>query len=474
MPQKKNYYKDLEEKLTLKQRSCWEVWDDKLRKESFSFSEKYKTFLNDGKTEQEVIAQAVKIAEKNGYKDITRANQLKVGDKVYAVNDGKSMILAQIGKKGLSEGAKILMAHIDSPHLDFKVHPLYEDEGLALMKTHYYGGIKKYQWPTINLAIHGKAFLANGKSVEIKIGEKDEDPVFMITDLLPHLDKNENGTTNQSGKILAEQLNLVVGNIPVKDKGVKEKVKMAILEYLNKEYGIEEADFMSTELEAVPSEKARDLGFDRSMISAYGHDDRVCSYSSLKGLLDSKPSAETQVCILIDREEIGSDGMSGAKSAFIEVFFSDLLKLMKQKSGLEEVYRVFSKSKALSSDVTVAADPDYKDVLDPRHAHKLGYGVVIEKYTGAGGKYSTSEASAEYIQKLRILFNKNKDIVYDIGGGLGKVDLGGGGTIAKYMANRNIQIVDMGVPVLNMHAPLEIISKADLYCAYLAYKEFLK
>ena len=382
------------------------------------------------------------------------------------------MIFAQIGSKGLDLGANILMSHIDSPHLDFKVHPLYEDDGLALLKTHYYGGIKKYQWPTINLAIHGKVFLANGKSVDIKIGEKENDPVFMITDLLPHLDKNDNGTTNQSGKVTGEQLNLVVGNIPVSDNNVKERVKLAILEYLFEEYGIKEADLMSTDLQAVPSEKARDLGFDRSMISAYGHDDKVCSYPSLMSLIDSKVSEKTQVCILIDREEIGSDGISGAKSAFIEVFFSDLLRLLGKESGFEEVFRVFSNSEGISSDVTVAADPDYKDVLDARHSHKLSYGIIIEKYTGSGGKYSSSEASASYIQKLRMLFDKS-GIVYDIGGGLGKIDVGGGGTIAKYMANRNIEIVDVGVPVLNMHAPLEIISKADLYSAYLAYKEFL-
>jgi len=388
----------------------------------------------------------------------------------------KSILFAKIGKKGLENGLKILMAHIDSPHLDLKVNPLYEDESLAFFKTHYYGGIKKYQWPTIALALHGVAYLENGKKVEINIGEKDSDPVFMITDLLPHLDRAGGpGTAINPRIVKGEDLNLLIGSIPVKDEKIKEKVKLAILEYLFNEYGIKEEDLTSAEIQAVPSEKARDLGFDRSLISAYGHDDRSCSFASLKAFMYSKDSDQTQICAWVDREEIGSDGNTGAQSIFIEIFIMDLQRLLTNRTSLEDVYRIFSKSYAISADVTAAVDPDYKDVHDLRNSARLGNGVAIEKYTGSGGKYNTSEASGQFIQQLLQSFKKDKNIIfYQISGGLGKIDLGGGGTIAKYMAKRNMEILDMGIPLFNMHAPLEIASKADIYCAYLAYKVFLE
>ncbi len=465
--------KSLEKKLFKQNKSCWEQWNKNTKKKAFDFAEKYKLFLNNAKTEREVVQEGVKMAKANGFIDIKKLKSLKPGSKVYAVNRERSLFLARLGKDKLQSGVNLIMAHVDSPHLDFKVSPLYEDENIAFFKTHYYGGIKKYQWPTIALALHGTVYFKNGKKRNIVIGEDVSDPIFMITDLLPHLDREGGPGTKIRGRdVKGEDLNLVVASMPIKDKKIKEKVKLFVLNYLYEKYGIKEEDLTSADLEAVPSEKARDLGFDRSMISAYGHDDRICAYASLKSLFDAKQFFKTQICIWIDREEIGSDGNTGAKSIFLEVFISDLLKLSGKEGSLDEVYRVFSSSQGISADVTAAVDPDYKDVHDLRNACRLGYGLAIEKYTGSGGKYSTSEASGEFLAKLRNIFSSNKDIIYQISGGLGKVDQGGGGTIAKYMANRNIEVIDAGVALLNMHAPLEIASKSDLYAAYLAYKEF--
>lgn len=468
-------YEELQKKLLLKKRSCWEVWDEAIRKKSFQFAEGYKLFLNAAKTEHEAVREGVKLAKKMGFKDISQAKKLKAGDKVYAVNRGKALYLARIGKDLGKRGLRILMSHIDSPHLDFKVTPLYEDENLAFLKTNYYAGIKKYQWPTIALALHGTVYLADGKSVEIVIGEKDSDPIFMITDLLPHLDRATGpGGAAKSREVEGEDLNLLVGSIPVRDDKVKEKVKLAVLEYLNKEYGMIEADLASAELMAVPSEKARDLGFDRSLISAYGHDDKICAYTSLMSLLDSKNNDDTQVCVWIDREEIGSEGNTGAQSIFFETFISDLLEAGGCSDDLEDVYRLFGKSTLISTDVTAAVDPDYKEVHDLRNSARMGNGLVVEKYTSTRGKYDSSEASGELMQRIRRIFDNDKNVVYQLCGGAGKVDRGGGGTIAKYMANRNMEVVDMGVALFNMHAPLEIASKADLYAAYLGYKAFLE
>jgi aspartyl aminopeptidase len=472
MPKKIDYQK-LEKQLTIQRKSCWEVWNSTIKNKAFSFAEDYKKFLNQAKTVSESVKTGIVLAKKQGFKDLNDLKTIKPGDKIYYSHQGKSLIMAKIGKRDLTEGVKIIMSHIDSSHLDLKVSPLYEDEKLAFFKTHYYGAIKKYQWPTIALALHGTIYLEDGKEIEVVIGEDENDPVFMITDLLPHLDRAGGpGSEVKKREVQGEDLNLVIGSIPVRDEKVKEKVKLAILEYLNKQYNIKEEDFSSAELSAVPSEKARDLGFDRSLVSAYGHDDRVCAYSSLKAFFDNKISDSTLICIWIDREEIGSEGSTGAQSMFIESFVSTILEMEGKIGTISNVYKVFSKSRAISADVTAALDPDYKDVHDLRNTLKMGYGIAIEKYTGSGGKYDTSEASGKYIQELRTIFKKNKNILFQIGGGLGKVDQGGGGTIAKYMANRNIEIVDMGVALFNMHAPLEIVSKADLYCAYLAYKEF--
>jgi len=474
MAKKKDYQK-LEKQLKLEKRNAWEAWDEKVRQEAFGFAEGYKKFISVVKTEREAVTEGVKMAKQTGFNELSKMKSLKPGDKVYAVNRGRNLFLARIGKKGLDNGFKMLMSHVDAPHLDLKITPLYEEESVAFLKTHYYGGIKKYQWPTIALALHGVVHLENGRDVELVIGEKENDPIFMITDLLPHLDRaGAPGTPPKNRDVQGEDLNLVIGSMPVKDEKVKEKVKLAVLEHLFDEYGIKEEDLTSAELRVVPAEKARDLGYDRTMISAYGQDDRACSYGIFESMVNSKPADETQIMVWTEREEIGSEGNTGAKSLFLESFVIEVARLIRGKVGMEEIYKIFSLSQAISADVSAAVDPDYKEVHDLRNAHRLNFGVAIEKYTGAGGKYSTSEASAKFVQELRIIFKKNKNIVYQIGGGIGKVDTGGGGTIAKYLANRNLEVVDMGPPLFNMHAPLEISSKADLYCAYLAYKAFLE
>ncbi len=468
-------YKDLEKKLLKQRVSPWDLWSDKTKKDVFSFAEEYKNFLNQSKTERETVREGVKILEKNGFKDISKFKTLKKGDKLYWVNREKALLFVRMGEDLAKDGFHLLMSHIDSPHLDLKISPLYEDEFLAFFKTHYYGGIKKYQWPTIALALHGVVFLKNGQRKEIVVGEDEKDPVFMITDLLPHLDRPGGpGTTPKKREVAGEDLNLLIGSLPVKDKKIKERVKLAILEILHKKYKIKEDDFDSAELQAVPSEKARDLGFDRSLISAYGHDDKICSYALLRAILDAKTSKQTMIGAWVDREEIGSDGNTGAQSVFFDSFVSLLLKKSKKEYGMREVYELYSRSRAISADVSAGVDPDYKEVHDLRNAHRIGFGAVIERYTGSGGKYSSSEASAEFMAYLKNIFSKDKNIIYQSGGGLGKVDQGGGGTIAKYMANRNIDIVDIGVALFNMHAPLEIASKLDLYSVYLLYKKFFE
>lgn len=464
-------YQKLQKKLQHDRPYAWEVMEEKERKESTRFAEGYKEFLSVAKTERTAVLRGIALAEKNGFKPLEKAKTLKAGDKVYAVNRNKALVCIVLGNNLSSDGFNLVMAHVDNPHLDLKVNPLYEDSGLALFKTHYYGGIKKYQWPTIPLALHGVVVLESGKKMEITIGEAPDDPIFMITDLLPHLGRQQM-EKKLSEAIMAEELNIVVGSLPVADKKVKEKIKLAILEHLNKAYGMTEADFVSAEIHAVTAGPARDLGFDRSLIAGFGHDDRVCAYGTLNALFAAKKSERTQVALWIDREEIGSEGNTGAQSHWLESVTAVLLEALKQPANLKDVYRTFERSHAISADVTAAFDPDYKQVFDPMNTAYIGKGVAIEKHTGHGGKYATSEASAEYMATLRALFAKNK-IVWQTGG-LGKVDVGGGGTIAMYLAKRNMDVVDMGIGVLNMHAPIEIVSKADMYQAYKGYRVFFE
>jgi len=469
--------KEKPKNLKITKKPCFETWNKTTINKAFDFAEGYKDFLNKVKTEKEAVIEGEKMAKAKGFKDLRKAKSIKAGDKIYFIQRNKSIIFAKIGKKKIHEGFNLIMSHIDSPRLDLKVTPLYEEENIAFLKTHYYGGIKKYQWPTVPLALHGTIYLENGNDVEVKIGEDEKDPVFMITDLLPHLDRAGGpGTEIKPREVQGEDLNLIFGSMPIEDdkntKEAKEKVKEAILSYMYEKYGVKEADLSSADLSAVPRERARDLGIDRSLISAYGHDDKICAHSSLEALFNSNSLEKTQICAWVDREEIGSEGTTGAQSIFFENFISELTEKNEGRTlGIGGVYKAFSRSRALSADVTAGLDPDYKDVHDPRNAHRLGYGLAFEKYTGSGGKTSSSEASGEFLRDLRVALNKDK-VVYQMGAGLGKVDQGGGGTIAKFMANRDIEIVDAGTPVFNMHAPLEIASKADLYSAYLGYKAF--
>nr|WP_325194792.1 aminopeptidase [uncultured Oscillibacter sp.] len=428
-----------------------------------AYCDSYKAFLDAGKTERLCAAETVRLAEEKGYRPYVRGMAIKPGDKVYLCNRGKSVMLAHIGKKSLAGGAQIAAAHIDSPRLDLKPNPLYEESELAYFKTHYYGGLRKYQWVTIPLELRGVVALKDGTSVAVNIGADEGDARLVITDLLPHLGQE------QSKKPLAEAvpgetLNLLLGSRPIGDEEDTGRVKLAVMKLLHEKYGITEDDFTSAELEAVPAVKACDIGLDRSMIGAYGHDDRVCGYAALKALLDLEETPEkTAVCVLADKEEIGSDGVTGMQSAAFDTFMEDLC----DAQGVP-VRVCFEKSFCLSADVTAAYDPDYAEVYEKRNAALVNYGIGLCKYTGARGKSGASDADAETVAYVRRLFD-NADVIWQIAE-LGKVDAGGGGTVAMYMANRNITTLDAGVPVLSMHAPFEVVAKLDCYETYKGMK----
>ena len=426
------------------------------------YCEGYKTFLDEGKTERECVDYAIRLAEAAGFKPLVRGMELKPGDKVYANNRGKALNLAVIGKKSLAEGAVIGAAHIDSPRLDLKQNPLYEDKEMAYLKTHYYGGIKKSQWATIPLALHGVVILQDGTSVTVRIGEDPGDPQFTVGDLLPHL-AGDQAKKLMGDIITAEQLNIFVGSQPFDKEEGSDRVKLAILAILNEKYGMVEEDFLSAELMAVPAAKAVDIGLDRSVIGAYGQDDRVCSYACLKALLELDIPETTAVCVLADKEEIGSEGVSGMQSAFFDTFMEDLCD--SQNVPLRACYE---KAFCLSADVSAAYDPNFPEAYEVRNSAFLNYGVCISKYTGARGKSGASDASAELVGKVRRIFAEN-GVVWQLAE-LGKTDQGGGGTVACYMANRNIDTIDAGVPVLSMHAPFETTSKLDCYMTYKAMK----
>ena len=457
----------LRDKLFNKKEIGWKEISEREKEEIFNFCNGYLKFLNKAKIEREFVIEAQKVAEANGFKDINTFDKLKTGDKVYFINRDKSMYLAIIGKEKMEDGIHIVGSHIDSPRLDLKPNPLCEDGGFAYFKTHYYGGIKKYQWTTIPLSIHGVIVKANGEKVTVNIGEDENDPIFTITDLLPHLAQEQMDKKLKNG-IQGEDLKLLIGSIPY-DSEDKESVKLNVLNILNQKYGITEKDFLSAEIELVPAFKARTLGFDGGLVAAYGQDDKICAYTSLMAMMELENVKKTAVCILADKEEIGSMGNTGMESHMFDYFISELLN----KTGENRVNlldKVFCYSKMLSSDVDAGFDPIYASVSDTSNAGHLGRGITLNKYTGARGKSGASDANAEYVAWVRNLLETN-DIKYQLCE-LGKVDIGGGGTIAYILANKGVDVIDCGVAVLSMHAPYEVTSKYDIYSAYKTYKAF--
>lgn len=450
-------------------KNLWEVYSDTQLSELESLNEKYKLFLDAGKTERECVTEIIRQAEAAGYKNMNDAKTLKAGDKVYAAWMEKSIALFHIGEEPMENGMNILGAHIDSPRMDLKQNPLYEESGFAYFDTHYYGGIKKYQWVTLPLAIHGVVVRKDGTKENIVIGEKETDPVFAVTDLLVHL-ANKQMEKNASTVVEGESLDILIGSKPLKGEE-KDAVQAGILKLLKDTYHIEKEDLMSAEIEIVPAGKARDCGIDRSMIMAYGQDDRVCSYTSLAAMLDLKEPKRTACCILVDKEEIGSVGATGMHSRFFENAVAELLDMSEGFSELK-LRRAMAQSAMISSDVGAAYDPIYSDVYDKRSSSFFGNGLVIKKHTGSRGKSGSNDANAEYIAKLRKVFDEN-NVAFQMTE-MGKIDAGGGGTIAYILAQFGMEVIDGGVAVLCMHAPWEISSKADVYEAYRAYCAFLK
>ena len=458
---------NLKQKLFKNNNTGWEEVNKEERQQINDFSQKYMNFLNRAKTEREFVIEATKLAKEHGYKDVNDCESLQSGDKVYYINRGKSMYLAVIGNKPIEAGLNIVGAHIDSPRLDLKPNPLVEEGGLAYFKTHYYGGIKKYQWTTIPLSIHGVIVKANGETIRVNIGEEETDPIFTITDLLPHLAQDQMKKKLAEG-IEGEALNLLLGSVPY-GKSEPESVKLNMLAILNEKYGITEQDLTSAELEIVPAFKARTLGLDGSMIAGYGQDDKVCSYTSLSAMMELEEVEKTAVCILSDKEEIGSIGNTGMESHVFDYFISELLnKTGKNRPNLLD--KVFCFTKMLSADVDAGFDPIYASVSDKSNAGYLGKGISMNKYTGARGKSGASDANAEFVACVRNIMESN-NVRYQLAE-LGKVDIGGGGTIAYILANKGADVIDCGVPLLSMHAPYEVTSKFDVYSAYRAYKSF--
>ena len=449
-------------------KNTWEKYADSIE-DVMSYNEGYKQYISKNKTERACVKDSIKLAESKGFKSLDSFDTLKPGDKVYVSNRGKNLALFVIGHKPLTEGMRILGAHIDSPRMDLKQNPLYEAEGFALADTHYYGGIKKYQWVTIPLSLYGVVCKKDGTVVDVVIGEDENDPVVGITDLLIHLSADQ--LDKKAAKVIeGENLDVTLGSIPLKGEE-KNAVKANILKLLKDKYDIEEEDFVSAEIEVVPSGKARDYGLDRSMIAGYGHDDRVCAYTSLTAILDTETCDYTSCTILVDKEEIGSVGATGAHSLFFENTIAELLL----KMGIDSFVKTrlaISNSKMLSSDVSAGVDPLYVSVNDKKNAAYLGNGIVFNKYTGARGKSGSNDASAEYVAEVRKVMD-GSNIHYQTAE-LGKVDQGGGGTIAYILGNYNMDVIDAGIAVLNMHSPMEIVSKVDVYETYLAYKAFLK
>ena len=459
---------ELKERLFNTKKNGWENTSDEEKEKIFNYCQGYMDFLNRSKTEREIVKNAEQMARERGYRDISEFESLNPGDKVYYVNRGKNLFLAVIGTESIENGVNIIGSHADSPRLDLKPNPLYEDKEFAYFKTHYYGGIKKYQWTAIPLSMHGVIVKTNGETVEVNIGENENDPIFTITDLLPHLAQDQMQKKLKDG-VEGENLNLLIGSIPYKDQKISEKVKLNILDILNRKYGITEKDFISAEIELVPAFKCRSLGFDESLIAGYGQDDKVCVYTSLTAILGIENPRKTAVCLLADKEEIGSMGNTGMESNVFSTFLSEILnKLNINRPNLLD--KVLCNSKMLSADVDAGLDPIYVSVADLNNACYLNRGVGMNKYTGVAGKSNASDANAEFLAYVRNIFESN-NVDYQMAE-LGKVDKGGGGTIAYILANKGVDVVDCGVGVLSMHAPYEVTSKYDVYQAYKGYMAF--
>lgn len=464
----------MEEKLTLEFENAWTKLAEGENTQVFKVADDFKTFMDAAKTEREAVNVVEAKAVANGYKlvdDVIKSGaKLEAGMKLYSINRDKNIVLFVIGSKPLEEGMNIVGAHLDVPRLDLKPNPLYESDDIAFLKTHYYGGVKKYQWTTIPLALHGVVYTKTGEKVNVVVGENDNDPVFFITDLLPHLGKDQ-AKKSLAEAVTGEDLNLVVGGIPTEDEDAKEKVKYAVLQLLNEKYGMTEEDFTSAEIEVVPATKARYVGFDKAFIAAHGHDDRACSYGAYQSLFDLEETPEkTAVALLVDKEEVGSMGNTGMQSRYFENVVAELLALESTELVDLRVRRCFSSSTMLSADVSAAFDPHFASVSEKRNSAYAGKGVVLTKYTGARGKSGCNDANAEFVAKVRNRFNET-GVVWQ-NGELGKIDQGGGGTIAYILANLDVEVVDCGMAVLAMHAPYELISTIDLYETYKAYKSF--
>ena len=457
----------LEEQLTFKKKNFFEESDDKKIKKAFDYAVGYMKYLDESKTEREAVKTSIAYAESKGFTEYHLGDKISVGDKKYYNNRGKSLVLFKIGKDDIgANGIRILASHIDSPRLDVKQVPLYEDCGMAFLKTHYYGGIKKYQWTAIPLALHGPVVLYSGEVFDVCIGEDDNDPVFYINDLLPHLAR-EQVSKPLATAIDGETLNIVVGGLPFNDKDVKDKIKLSVLSKLNEKYGMTESDFLSAELSLVPAFKSRDVGIDRALIGSYGHDDRVCSYPALTAICEDDGDKLTSMVVLADKEEIGSEGNSGMQCGVYEDIINEIAMAFGKSSAL-----VRRNSKCLSADVTACYDPNFAFAYERRNSSMLSCGTAICKFTGSGGKGGSNDASAEFMGFVRKMLDDN-GIIWQTAE-LGKVDAGGGGTVAKFIAKLNIDVIDIGVPVISMHAPYELISKADLYSTYEAFVAFIK
>ncbi len=469
---KKTKYQKLEEKLALKKKSAWEQFTDRQKKEAFKLCDDYKSFLDKAKTEREAVKEIEAFAKKKDFSEIGEAKELIPGSRVYDIYRNKNAALVIAGKKPITEGARIIVSHVDSPRIDLKPHPLYEDSGIAMMKTHYYGGIKKFHWVNRPFALHGVVTRKDGTTIDFIIGESDKDPVFVISDLLIHLSRKSVDKRVASEALKGEELNIIAGNIPVTDDKVKQKVKLAVLEHLYDKYGIIEEDFASAEIEAVPAEKARDIGFDRAFVGAYGHDDKSGVFSSLSAACSVRTPEYTTIVLFIDKEEIGSYGNTSARSLYLQHFVGKLLELHGKQGSIKEINETLMKSQAISSDICSAVNPTFKDVYDVNNSFLAGFGITLQMYTGAGGKYYSSHASCEFAGKMRKMLNDNK-VPWQYGEE-GKVDEGGGGTLALYLSRYGMDIIDISIPVLGVHSPFEVVSKADMYSAYMAYAAFLE